>query len=128
MYKHPPTCVCDQKTYLSPKLYIFMSQNIFTKVILHYLKKCFIKKMFFQISNYDPTCSRSKPTRKLHQINFHHKTTKMGAYVGRSLKQGRGPLSIRDRRDFFSAYKYWTYFSDLSTSCTLKLSVTQTTF
>ena len=48
MYKHLPTCVCDQKTYFLSKLYIFMSQNIFTKVIFHKLKKCFIKKMFFK--------------------------------------------------------------------------------
>ena len=51
----------------------------------------------------------------------------MGAYVGRSRKQDRGPLSIRDRREFFSAYKYRTSFSDLSISFTSKLSVTPNT-
>ena len=51
----------------------------------------------------------------------------MGAYVGRSLKHGRGPILIRDRRKLFSVYKYKTCFSDLRTSCTSKLSVTPNT-
>jgi hypothetical protein len=51
----------------------------------------------------------------------------MGAYVGRSLKHGGGPLLIRDRGKFFSVYKYRTCFSDLCNSRTSKLSKTPNT-
>lgn len=87
-----------------------MSQNIFTKVFLYNLKKYFIKKMFSTfkiITAIFPAQNRQQNfTRQFFTTSGQNEER----LSGRSLKQGGGPLSIRDRRLSTDAYKYRTVF------------------